>query len=60
MTAMRTLPENSGPLENVVGGTITAMDSDADTLTYSLTGTDASKFEVDSNGQIKTRSTGNP
>ena len=56
MTAMRTLPENSGLGENVVGGTITATDGDNDTLTYSLTGMDAGKFEVDSNGQIKTKS----
>ena len=60
MTATRTLAENSGLGVNVVGGTITATDGDGDTLTYSLTGTDAGKFEVDSNGQIKTRSTGNP
>ena len=43
---------------NVVGGVTAATDSDSDTLTYSLTGTDASKFEVGSNGQIKTKSTG--
>ena len=58
MTAMRTLPENSGVGVNVVGGVTAATDSDSDTLTYSLIGTDASKFEVDSNGQIKTKSTG--
>ena len=58
MTAMRTLPENSGVGVNVVGGVTAATDSDSDTLTYSLTGTDASKFEVDSNGQIKTKSSG--
>ena len=58
MTATRTLPENSGLGANVVGGTITATDNDADTLTYSLTGTHAGRFEVDSNGQIKTKSTG--
>ena len=60
MTATRTLPENSGVGVNVVGGVTAATDSDSDTLTYSLTGTDASKFEVDSNGQIKTKSTGSP
>ena len=58
MTAMRTLPENSGVGVNVVGGVTAATDSDSDTLTYSLTGTDASKFEVDSSGQIKTKSSG--
>ena len=55
-TATRTLPENSGAGVNVVGGVITATDSDSgDTLTYSLTGTDAGKFDIDSNGQIKTK-----
>ena len=51
----RTLPENSGAGVNVVGGVITATDSDGDTLTYSLTGTDAGSFELDSNGQLKTK-----
>ena len=37
---------------NTVVGTITATDADSDTLSYSLTGTDASKFSVDSDGQI--------
>ena len=55
MTATRTLPENSGAGVNVVGGTITATDGNSDTLTYSLTGTDAGSFEIDSNGQIKTK-----
>ena len=55
-TATRTLPENSGPGVNVVGGTITASDSDSgDTLTYSLSGTDSGSFEIDSNGQLKTK-----
>ena len=41
---------------NVVGGTTAATDSDnGDTLTYTLTGTDAGSFEIDSNGQLKTR-----
>ena len=41
---------------NVVGGTITASDSDGgDTLTYSLTGTDAGSFEINASGQIKTK-----
>ena len=56
MTATRTLPENSGASVNVVGGTITATDSDSgDTLTYSLTGTDAGSFEINASGQIKTK-----
>ena len=56
-TAMRTLPENSGAGVNVTGGTITTTDSDGDTLFYSLTGSDAGSFEIDSSsGQIKSRS----
>ncbi len=56
MSATRTLPENSGAGVNVVGGTITASDSDSgDMLTYSLTGTDAGSFEIDASGQIKTK-----
>ena len=54
-TATRTLPENSGAGVDVVGGTITATGSDSDTLTYSLTGTDAGSFEIDSSGQLKTK-----
>ena len=55
-TAIRTLPENSGAGVNVVGGTTAATDSDSgDTLTYTLTGTDAGSFEIDSNGQLKTK-----
>ena len=55
-TAARTLPENSGAGVNVVGGVVTATDIDSgDTLTYSLTGTDAGSFEIDSNGQIATK-----
>ena len=55
-TATRTLPENSAAGVNVVGGTVAATDSDSgDTLTYSLSGTDAGSFEIDSNGQLKTK-----
>ena len=55
MAATRTLPENSEE-ENVVGGTITALDDDSgDILTYSLTGTDAGSFEIDSSDQIKAK-----
>ena len=55
-TATRTLPENTGAGINVTGGTIAATDSNSDTLTYTLTGTDAGSFDIDSsNGQIKTR-----
>ena len=56
-TATRTLPENSGAGVDVTGGTVTATDGDSDTLTYSLTGTDAARFEIDSSsGQIATKS----
>ena len=54
--ATRTLPENSGAGVDVVGGVVAATDSDSgDTLTYSLTGTDAARFEIDSSGQIKVK-----
>ncbi len=56
MAATRTLPENSGAGVNVVGGTITATDGDSDMLTYSLASTgDHASFEINSNGQIKTK-----
>ena len=55
-TATRTLPENSGAGEPVVGGVVAATDSDSgDTLTYSLSGADAARFEIDSDGQIKVK-----
>ena len=52
-TATRTLPENSAAGVNVVGGEVTATDDNVandfsrDTLTYTLTGTDAGSFEID-------------
>ena len=50
-----TLPENSAA--DTVVGTVTATDADDDTLTYSLEGTDAGSFDIDSGtGEIKTRS----
>ena len=33
-------------------GTVDATDADNDTLTYSITGTDASKFDIDSDGEV--------
>ena len=54
-TATRTLPENSGAGVAVVGGVVAATDGDSDTLTYSLTGTDAARFEIDASGQIKVK-----
>ncbi len=37
---------------NTVVGTVAATDADNDTLSYSLTGTDADKFDIDSSGEI--------
>ena len=56
-TATRTVPENS-PVGTSVGVVVTATDTDTgDTLTYSLEGTDAASFDIDSGtGQIKTKS----
>ena len=53
----RTVPENSATVTNV-GTPVTATDSDSgDTLTYSLSGTDASSFAIDAgSGQIRTKS----
>ena len=52
-----TVPENSARGTNV-GNPVTATDSDsADTLTYSLSGTDSRSFTINSStGQIQTRS----
>ena len=44
-TADRTIAENTAAGENV-GGTFTATDSDGDTLTYTLEGTDAASFNL--------------
>ena len=51
-----TVPENTAANQDI-GGPVTATDSDVgDTLTYSLDGSDASSFAIDSTtGQIKTR-----
>ena len=37
---------------NTVVGTVAATDADGDTLSYALTGTDASSFSIDSDGEI--------
>ena len=51
-TASRSVKENSASGTNV-GSAVTATDQDGDTLTYSLSGTDASKFNLSSTtGQI--------
>ena len=57
--ATRTLPENSGGGENVVGGAVAATDSDSgDTLTYALkSGNDSGDFTiVSTSGQIQAKS----
>ena len=55
-TGSRSLAENSGGGVNV-GAPVAAEDDDSDSLTYSLSGTDASSFEiVATSGQIRTKS----
>ena len=55
-SATREVAENSGGGVNV-GAAVTAADPDSDTLTYSLSGTDAASFEIGgSTGQITTKS----
>ncbi len=50
----RSVAENTGSGVNI-GDAISATDADADTLTYSLGGTDASSFSINStNGQLRT------
>ena len=52
--ATRSVPENS-PRGTDIGSPISATDSDNDTLKYSLGGTDAASFRIDSaSGQLKT------
>ena len=54
--AARSVPENTGAGENV-GAAVAATDENTDeTLNYSLGGTDAASFEIDSaSGQIRTK-----
>ena len=52
----RSVPENTAAGVDI-GAPVTATDPEGDTLTYSLGGTDAGDFRVDtSSGQLKTRS----
>ena len=52
----REVEENS-PAGTAVGDPVTATDADDDTLTYTLEGTDAASFQIDStSGQIQTKS----
>ena len=50
-TATRSIDENSASGANV-GDAVRATDADGDTVTYSLTGTDAGSFTINSGGQI--------
>ncbi len=55
-SAARSAAENS-TAGTAAGAPVTATDQDKDTLTYSLTGTDAAKFDIaTSTGQIKVKS----
>ena len=54
-SATRSLPENSGANVNV-GDPVTATDQDGDTLTYTLSGTDAGSFDINATGQLQTKS----
>ena len=59
-TAARSVVENTAAGQNV-GAVLTASDSDGDTLTYTLEGTDAASFELDTtttagSAQIQTKS----
>ena len=50
----RTVAENTASGENI-GGPVSATDADEDTLTYTLGGTDAAHFSIDSaSGQLQT------
>ena len=52
----RTVVENTGSGVDI-GSAVSATDADGDTLSYSLSGTDASSFSIDSTtGQIRTNS----
>ena len=54
-TAIRSIAENTATETNI-GTAISATDANSDTLTYSLGGTDASSFSIDSMiGQLKTK-----
>ncbi len=51
----RTVAENTAAGQNI-GDPVSATDEDGDTLTYSLSGTDAASFDIDTtNGQLKTK-----
>ncbi len=53
----RTIAENTATNVNI-GSAVSATDADDDTLSYSLSGTDATSFSINStNGQLKTNAT---
>ena len=55
LTATREVAENTVAGQNI-GSPVAATDQDTgDTLTYTLGGTDASVFDIDSTGQLKTK-----
>ena len=53
-SATETVAENTAADTNI-GSPYTATDPENDTVTYSLGGTDAASFEIDANGQLKTK-----
>ena len=54
-TATRSVAENTAA-GAAIGDAVTATDTEDHTLTYSLTGTDAASFSIDSaTGQLKTK-----
>ncbi len=57
VNTIHTITENTAANINI-GSAVPATDADDDTLTYSLSGTDAAAFEIDSSsGQLKTKTT---
>ena len=57
VNTIRTIAENTAANINI-GSAVPATDADDDTLTYSLSGTDASSFSIDStSGQLSTKTT---
>ncbi len=57
VNTIRTIAENTAANINI-GSAIPATDADGDTLTYSLSGTDASSFSIDNtSGQLSTKAT---
>ena len=54
-SAVRSIAENT-PARDNIGAPVAATDPDSQTLTYSLGGTDAASFDIDtSSGQLKTK-----